>query len=328
MEALIVAFLKGEASPEKAMELMHWRKESEENEALFEALEKVFHQVNASSAYEVGDVHEAWNAVRTRAQAKSEVIPIWRRREVLFGAAAVAVIAFIIGFFWQRTLTDERPIAEDKVHDSIPAQNQVYTAGNTLTRFELIDRSTIELTPGSSAEIEPDFNRKNRIVNLKGSGTFDVVHNEARPFIVKVEKLKVMDIGTVFDIRSKGDTVKIVVSEGEVQLQLNGKLLNVAAGDSAFYVISEDLIARYRTAELRQDKVFEFNGTRLKEVVKILGEFFDRKIVIMDEAIADCPLSVTFKNENLTTILDIICELLDIKAIRNNEIIGLYGTRC
>lgn len=326
-EVLIAKFLRGEATPEEAIELMEWRSATEENEALFTSLELVFHEVNGTNPYKEEDVNQAWISVKGDFREKAPVIPLWKRREIYTGAAAIALIAFLIGTLWQSGPTEPGGISGHDTIDSLQAQTHL-VATNDVAEFELIDGSVIQLEPGSVVDIEQDFNTKQRVMSLTGNGTFDVTHDETMPFTIKMGKLNVVDVGTVFNLRTSGDTIKVVVSEGEVQLRLNNEVLNVSEGDSAFYVISQDLIERYKQPTSRQDKVFEFQGTKLSEVVTILGEFFNRKIVVMDQAIADCELSVTFKNESLANILNIISELLDIKVIRNNEIIGLYGEGC
>jgi ferric-dicitrate binding protein FerR (iron transport regulator) len=88
------------------------------------------------------------------------------------------------------------------------------------------------------------------------------------------------------------------------------------------------LISRYKSPSDRIDHTFVFDGTSLKEVASVLSAFFNRKIVIVDKEIEDCPLSVTFKNENLATILDIIKELMDVRVSYKNDTIGIYGTEC
>lgn len=196
------------------------------------------------------------------------------------------------------------------------------------TTVALSDQTTIHLKAGSKLELSPEYNRKNRSLKLKGSGEFHVIHNEQKPFVLSVEKLKIVDLGTIFRVVSSADTVKIIVDEGKVELRLNNQLIKMAAGDSAFYVIKSDFISRYDTKKERKNKVFEFDGTSLKEVAEILSEFYEQPITIKDKAIENCKLTVRFSNENLITILDVIQELMDIKAVKNNQVIELYGKGC
>jgi len=111
-------------------------------------------------------------------------------------------------------------------------------------------------------------------------------------------------------------------------MQINGQHLALEEGDSAFYLISERLIKEYEEPSARKDVVFDFDGTSLSEVMDILSKFFKREIVITNPELNECEVSVTFKNEKLATILDIIAELLDINIIQNNKTIEIHGESC
>lgn len=328
IEELIALFLSGEADPVQAMKLNEWRRQHKDNQALFDMLETIYNATTDQQKYKSVDVEEGWKKVLFNLEKEPKVIPIWKNRQFYIGAAAIAIVAFIIGGLWQDSPNIQQKISEAPVKDSKQLQPTYLTASNDVETFVLKDNSKIQLKPGSRIEVMDGFNEEQRLLKLEGSGTFDVVHDEELPFLIQVEDLTIKDIGTVFDVSTFNDTVKVVVSEGEVQLQLNGVMLNMVEGDSAFYVISQQLISTYKTPKARQDKFFEFNGTSLKEVTIILSEFFNRDIKIMDKEIESCTVSVTFKNESLPTILDIIGELLDVKVVRNNETIEIYGKSC
>ncbi len=327
MEELIALYLNGEATPEQAMELEDWKSESPKNLEVFASLEKVYNATHQVKPFAEPDMAKAWERVRPRKKKEAKIRSLWTDPRVWAGAAAVAIIAFLLGVLWNQS-PGSNPMAEDQ-RPNVPVDEEVvFMALEEKTGYTLQDDSKVQLEKGSKLVLAADFNKNGRHATLHGSGTFEVVHDESNVFVISVEGLEVVDVGTVFSIDHKGDTVKVVVSEGAVELRLNGKLLDVAAGDSAFYVISSQVIDRYHTPEARQDHVFVFDGTSLKEVASILSKFFNRKIVVMDEAIRECPLSVTFKNEELATILDIIRELLDVKIVRNEGIIGIYGKGC
>ncbi len=329
IEVLVALYLRGEATPEQAMQLEDWKSESEVNAAYYRKLEQVHASLYGKEVFKAPDTQAAWKKVAPQAEKKKgRIIPIWRTRQFYVGAAAMALLVLIIGTLWNDATPIDPKLTAKKKKEQPDVQPTVLLARNEAASFTLADNSKVNLEEGSELRVARDFNQKGRNLYLKGSGRFEVIHNEKQPFIIEVEGLKVVDVGTVFSIKTLADTVKVVVTEGAVELRLNNKLVEVAAGDSAFYVISQEVVSRYKQPETRQDKVFQFNGTKLHEVVKVLGEFFDRKIVIMDEAIDDCSLTVTFKNENLATILDIIRELLDIRIERKNDTIELYGEGC
>lgn len=324
IEILIGLFLNGEATPEQAMELEDWKAMSEENRQLFNEIEKVYSLTHDVPTFVVKDEHQAWRNVEEKINSTPTKKQNWY---ILYAAAAVILVVILFKGLFNVEPTPIKHQAKNPLIDSTNV-NTIIMASNAVESFTLKDQSIVELQPGSKLTLDKNFNTKKRLVELSGSGKFTVIHDEKNPFILKVRGLEVFDIGTIFRIKNNGDTVKVSVDEGEVELRLNGKVIAVTAGDSAFYLVSKQVISRYKNPKDRKDHTFVFDGTTLKEVASILSEFFNRKIVVMDKEIENCPLSVTFKNENLVTILDIIKELMDVRIIHKNDTIGIYGTGC
>lgn len=329
IEELIVLFLCGESSPDQAMDLDSWRSESEENQALFDSYEKTYNATHGSVGFALPDIDAAWRKVKASVKEESKVIPLFRNRNFYMSLAAVAVIAFIVGSIWNFNPDyGKLPGFKTTAQVDIVDTEQVIYAANNVESFTLSDQSIVELKKGSRLTLAKEFNKNGRYSKLEGSGEFTVVHDIANPFVITIEDLEVFDLGTVFDIETKGDTVSVVVSEGEVELRLNGKTIALAKGDSAYYVISEELIERYKTPKDRLDKIFAFEGTSLSQVMQQIGEFFERDIVIKDDIIKGCKVSIAFKDETLPMIFDILQAIVEFEIVYNNETIELYGDGC
>ena len=330
MDQLVSRFLNGEATPEEAIQLQDWRLADSTNEAHFKELERTHSLAYDVPTFESPDVKKAWkNVSRQITPSETKVIPLWKRTSTYVAVAAVAIIALLIA----GVLTSEEPtqqLVENHEIDTPETTEEptILMASNTVDQYTLKDQSTVHLKPGSSLSIPSDFNANHRDLTLEGSGSFEVIHDEENPFILHVEELEIFDIGTIFHVDTQVDTVRVVVEEGAVELNLNGQTVALAEGDSAFYVISEQIIKRYPTPDKRKDTTFAFDGTSLSNACELLSKFFDKEIVVMDEAIKECTITVTFKNEELTTILDIISLMLDLKVVMNDKTIELYGTGC
>lgn len=326
IDALIAAFLKGEATPEEALKLQTFIEASDENRRYFQEMEKVMEMTHATPVFDDANKLQVWQQI---ASGMEPEIPKIRSLNVkrMFYAAAAMLILSLSTFFLLPDETNKRLVGKQRPTENNDLKEPVLMADSDTT-LNLADQSTIYLKAGSKLELSKDFNLKSRRLKLQGSAEFHVIHNEQKPFVLSVEKLKIVDLGTVFRVVSAKDTIKIVVDEGKVELRLNNQLVKMAAGDSAFYVIKSDFISRYDTKKERKNKVFEFDGTTLREVAEILSAFYEQPIVIKDKAIENCKLTVRFSNEDLVTILDVIQELMDIKVVRNNRIIEFYGEGC
>jgi transmembrane sensor len=64
----------------------------------------------------------------------------------------------------------------------------------------------------------------------RGQATFSVVHDPKRQFTVKLGEARVVDVGTVFDLRRRGGRNTVVVAEGEVQVVGAGAPVELSAG--------------------------------------------------------------------------------------------------
>lgn len=330
IEELIALYLSGESSPEQAMDLDDWRAKSPENRTLYEQYEKTYTSTHGTTAFKSPDLEAAWKKVNSALTKEAKVVPLFKNKNFIMSVAAVGLVAFIIGSMWNFNPEQQKPEVA-KITIKKPTQEdkeRIIQASNNVESYTLSDKSIVELGAGSTLILAKDYDKNGRNAELKGSGRFTVIHDETNPFILKVGELDVFDVGTVFDVKTSGDTVKVVVTEGAVELRLNGKTLDVAEGDSAYYLISKQLISRYKLPKQRLDKVFEFDDVELSDIMDSIGAFFGRKIVIKDEAIKACTLKLTFKDETLPMILDIIKLAIDIEIIYNNKIIEVYGKGC
>ncbi len=328
IDALIVSYLNGEASPDEAIHLEDWKKDSSENMECFLKVERAYAATYGTQAYTSSSKGSAWKVIENEINTKSKVIPLWKKPLFITSVAAAVVALLVVTQFFSSD--DPTQVTKNKTSlkkDISDRENTIYASTN-VSYYTLKDGSKVTLQLGSKLTIPTGFNKKNRSLNLEGSGSFEVVHDEKNPFILSVGELEIYDLGTIFHVKKLGDTVKVSVDEGIVELNINGQKLALEKGDSAFYLVSQKVIKEYGKPKSRKNVVFEFDGTSLSEVAKILSAFFKREIVIKNPVLATCPVSVTFKNEELATILDIISELLDINIIQNKKTIEIYGESC
>jgi transmembrane sensor len=158
--------------------------------------------------------------------------------------AAVAALA-LVGTAW--VLQGER--------------RDLYTVQTAMgeTRSVILDVGTsIELAGGSAVQ----FDRKDhRFAKLDhGQALFTVRHNEAHPFAVDVGDAKVVDVGTVFDVRHDADGLSVAVSEGAVQFDPEGANVRVAPGEVLRRAAGA---SQYTLAKLPPAQVGEWREGRL-----------------------------------------------------------------
>ena len=111
---------------------------------------------------------------------------------------------------------------------SVSGNQQLYeTAPGETELVELADGSTITLAGGSRVELTGD--RAARL--LQGQALFTVVHNEADPFVLLAGNDRLVDAGTVFDVKLGAEGLVLGVSEGAVVFNPQGQDVRVDAGN-------------------------------------------------------------------------------------------------
>lgn len=95
----------------------------------------------------------------------------------------------------------------------------------------LAGRTKIDLNGGTRVLLD----RKNaRFARLeRGEALFDVEHIPSDPFRVEASDALIRNVGTVFNVRSEGDTLTVEVAEGAVLFSADGEQLSLVAGRRA-----------------------------------------------------------------------------------------------
>lgn len=127
-----------------------------------------------------------------------------RQQFFVLGLAAVLVLSLGLYSVFQWGILSGDDSALREIHQT--PTTQVLPDG-TLARLNV------------GAHIEFQYSAETRIVELKrGEAHFKVVENTARPFIVKVNGVQVVAVGTSFGVQSRENRVDVIVTEGLVQI--------------------------------------------------------------------------------------------------------------
>lgn len=205
--------------------------------------------------------------------------------------AAMIVVAFGLGYFWQSEKT-EGPIAMQTI--SVPAGQCV--------NVTLPDGSNIWLNAQTTIQYPVSFNKENRQVKLDGEAYFDVAKDSKRPFIVNTKECSVEVLGTKFNIDaySSRDKFETVLMEGSVKVSMlddptqavslkpnnkvyrsNGKLLTQKVSNYERYRWKEGLIC--------------FVDEPFKVVMEDFEKFYGLTIVVNNQKVTQYLYTGKFK---------------------------------
>ncbi len=204
---------------------------------------------------------------------------------------------------------------------SKPLATQAFaTAVGQQATVTLPDGSVVTLNTNTAMRTRASPDR--RLVFLdKGQAFFRVAKDRRHPFVVTAGGRTVTAVGTAFDVRLDGGTLKVVLVEGKVRVQAaappapNRRTIAPPAGPDApqpAAVRSTDMEAGSQLVALgdtdwrltRTDAVSATSWTRgkivfddaaLGDVVAELNRYSDRKIVITDPDLARERLSGIYK---------------------------------
>lgn len=319
IDALIAAYLSGNAEPEVAMNLEEWRLASPENEAYFNAAEKAFSLSGIPNAFKEPNVEAAWEKVHKHINNEAKIIPFQNKKTYLRIAASVMLVAglsALLFFYFKNT--------------SAPAKEYIADKGEKTVKLD--DQTEIKLLQDAQLSISENFGKTNRTVKLKGNAYFSVTHQTELPFTIDAGKVYIKDIGTKFNVRFSPDTdtVFVNVDEGVVLLfDSLGAELEIKATERALYIKSKKQIitANHASGAEKQTPLI-FSNERLQDVINQLNVRFHVSVSLANSKLKDCRITTRFQNEDLETILSVICETLGLNYTQTSDGYIISGQSC
>lgn len=277
---LLHKFFAGTATLEEKEAIMHWMESDPGNKQFLLKERKLYNAVL---------LHGEDKQVQQQAGRQQYFL---RRGIARFlRVAAMIVVAFGLGYFWQSEKT-EGPIAMQTI--SVPAGQCV--------NVTLPDGSNIWLNAQTTIQYPVSFNKENRQVKLDGEAYFDVAKDSKRPFIVNTKECSVEVLGTKFNIDaySSRDKFETVLMEGSVKVSMlddptqavslkpnnkvyrsNGKLLTQKVSNYERYRWKEGLIC--------------FVDEPFKVVMEDFEKFYGLTIVVNNQKVTQYLYTGKFK---------------------------------
>lgn len=327
IERLIVRYFSGEALPEEAMELDDWVEASPENRKYFEEFRFIHQNTSAEKRYIKVDTAGGWDKVSRGMKHSHRVAtenvkagqPLYKRKWMRIAASLLllAGLSLLLVLYSRSENAALRPATVVASNDSIvtrkisPAINTAINRNTTLACYA--DRS----------------GKKNEI-RISGEAFFDIRHSKDTTVVVKAGETLIRDIGTSFNVRAypSDNVVKVFVESGRVEFFTAGnKGIVVNKGETGVYNKSEKRffletepdpnITSYKT------RIFVFRSNSLPEVAGTLNAVYSTKIILAGKDLADQKITVTFRNESVDSIAEIIAETLNLKVKRDSTSIIL-----
>jgi len=315
IDLLIARYITGEATEAEKQELTQWMEQNETNRKYFEGICFADQQAVASHRIEKVNVDQAWQKVHLQMKSgqknmasplKKEVhiLPLWIRV-----AAIVILVSGLAIFFY-----NQKSIAPVKY-------NSVATATtDQILNYTLTDSSVITLNQHSQIACASNYGKKERRVKLTGEAFFQVKHDTEKPFIVESNGTFIKVTGTSFNIKG-GDPdslVEVYVKTGSVLFfTSNEEGISLIAGETGVFNKNRGTFTKTNeagsNATAYTNRVFVFYHTTLNEVFRQLNKVYGVTIVPADAQLGLSTITVSFNDDEIETILNIIAETLNLK---------------
>ena len=229
-----------------------------------------------------------------------------RRYTLLYKAAAVAaVLCLIAGLGWWRTADrqDWTVIAttDGKVKEiTLPDHTRITLAENSTLRYDQLA-----------------YGKESRQVELDGKAYFAVTHQEQCPFRVNTRLADIQVLGTCFQVTAGKEQTSATVESGKVcfrnRAQEEAILTRGMSASANATGKMEVETENNRNTFAWKTRVFVYNETRLKDVVRELEEVFNVHIGNLPRE--EHYLTASFDRTPIEEIIDVINQTLDTKLV-------------
>jgi transmembrane sensor len=324
----IARFVDGECSADEAAIVRRWLDEHPEDRALVE-------QLSAASVLPAAcdvDVEAALLSVHGR-MAQSDSRPMLsvsrganprRQRAAIFtvtaAAAAAAAAVFVI-------MSSHRSAPVAPTVTALAAHTYTTRVGQRDSVL-LADGSRVVLGPDSRLVVPGDYGVTARSVSLNGDGYFDVRHDGAKPFTVRVGQAIVEDIGTTFTVESDAaNETTVAVMTGSVRLRSSDSPANggavLAAGDRGSLSV-DGRVTAHPHAVVEGDAAWitgklVFRDAPLAQVSAELRRWYGVELHVSDSSLLARRVTASFNGETADQVLRIIGLTLGARIDRHGD---------
>jgi transmembrane sensor len=202
-------------------------------------------------------------------------------------------------------------------------QSDYHTAPGERLTVALDDGSRVTLNTDTALNV--DFSAaQRRIELLRGEGYFDVAPNKSRPFIVTNGTASARAVGTAFSVRDSADAVRVIVSEGTVEVSANNVHQAVLVHLNQQVSYQQGRIGPVKPANILEALAWQrgqliFNRQPLSTVVDEVNRYRRGQILLINPELKERIVSGVFDTTEPDTAVDGIKATLKINSLNLSE---------
>lgn len=260
-----------------------------------------------------------WQALEPRASARTAIVgagppPGRMRRMAVRSLAMAAGMALVLAGGWHvwGLLSDHAGSAANL--SSPVAQHREVT---------LQDGSALEL--GARSEVVVSFKASRRDIEMsEGQAYFNVRPDKRRPFVVRTGDLRIIAVGTAFDVLRTGTQVVVTVEEGAVDVVSRGAAAGTRNRVPAGYQLVHDHSRGDRPLLRKIDPQsalawrkgrLEFHGDPLSAVVDNVNRYTARPVILHGETLGMLRYTGTIEVRSLEEWVHALPTIFDVRVV-------------
>ncbi len=311
---LIIKSLNNEITESEKNKLNQWL-EKPQNKNIFDDYKTIWELTENKIDNDVAEINidEELNFVRNKLGFKKPKIQKIKKTEsknnfVKYAIAVAASVLVLIGIlFWINNRTDEI-ISDDRIVETT-----------------LPDNSKIIINRNSKIEYPKKF-ENNRTVKLKGEAYFVVSAQKDNPFIVETENYNVEVLGTEFFVSTLKKQIEVIVKKGIVKVYPIKKPADSIILKPDDKLQNADEITKIKNNNFLSWKTgkIKFDNATLKEIANVLTRTYGLEISISNAEIEDLKMTATFDNQELSSVLKVVEQTLNVKITKQKNKIIIY----
>lgn len=312
-DELLIKFLLKETSEEESIAVQNWIDADPSNKDHFLKFEKIWISSKNLSVQSAVNENEAWLRFKQKTVERKQ--PTVKKLNPIKSWIKIAAALFIIAAGWS-------------VYQVFsPVSYIPLIAGHTVTTKILPDGSELTLNKNARVSYANNFKNNRSIHMEQGDIFFEVAHDKAKPFVINIDNISILVVGTSFNIKHIKAQTEVIVETGIVKVSLGTQEISLQTGEKVVISKASTKLIKVQNTDQLYDyyrsNEFVTNNTPLSRLLEVFNEAYGANIIIKDEAIKNLTINTTFKTTaSLETNLQVICHTLGLTLIHNqNQII-------
>ncbi len=237
---------------------------------------------------------------------RGKVVPLYKKWVPMSVAASILLL---ISFFYLNSGKN------DLEHSTLAGE---------FKQIELPDASKAWLNAKSEIAYNEVW-KNSREINLEGEAYFEVA--KGKTFTVNTSQGTVTVLGTKFNVKQRGTIFEVFCFEGRVSVLHKGQETILTANNRFSSKTLEKSVVEGNLVSLKpfwMDKISVFENTPINQVILDLSIQYDVNIVMEENLNKNLSYTGRYSYEDsLETVLEVLCESLSMKYVRNGRSIYL-----